>query len=402
MKLSNVLVVYRKELLDALRDKRTLFATIIIPLFLLPVIMVGFGTFAAKSVRRVQEETFNVVIVGEANSPALVSTLRTNKSLRIEHSTNDFASRISNKELRAALEIPDAFDDALHKGEAPKPIKIYHYAGEMRSQFAVRSLQKALGDFTDKLVENRLVEAGLASTILNPFQTLEENVAPAEKVGGNMLGGLVPYLIVFLSFVGAMGPAIDLTAGEKERGTIETILASPVARVDLVLGKFLMVLTASLVTTIVSLSSFAITLALPVVFLKSLARVGPTMGLNVSLGNLFAVFTLLLPLAVMFSAGLLALALVARTFKEAQSYLSPLMMVVLLPAMASMLPGVEPSVPLSFVPVLNVSLISRDVLSGHHDFALVTLVFLSTCIYAAIALAAAVFMFKRESVLFRT
>lgn len=402
MKLDNVAVVYRKELLDALRDKRTLFATIIVPLLLLPVIMIGFGAFAAKSVRKVQEETFNVVVLGPEHSPSLLATLQTNKSIRLEAKTNDFQTRISNKELRAALQIPPGFEQALLKGETPEQIKLYHFAGEMRSQFAVRTLQKALRDFSDGLVAERLKRAGLAASVLKPFDTADENVAPAEKVGGNMLGGLVPYLIVFLSFVGAMGPAIDLTAGEKERGTIETILASPVSRADLVLGKFLMVFTASVVTTIISLSSFAITFSLPIFFLKQIARVGPAMGINVSLTSLLAVFTLLLPLAVMFAAGLLALAVLARTFKEAQSYLSPLMMVVLLPAMASMLPGVEPSLPLSFIPVLNVSLISKDVLSGHHNIAIVLLTFFSTCLYAAIALSVAVFMFKRESVLFRT
>lgn len=402
MKLSNVSVVYRKELLEALRDRRTLFATIIIPLFMLPVIMVAFGGFAAQSVRKVQQERFNVVLVGAEHAPSLASAIQTNRSLVLETNTTGFADRISNKDLRAALEIPPGFEKNLHDRKDPGPVKIYHYAGEMRSQFAVRTLQKALADHTAALVEERLASAGLAPAILKPFTISEENVAPPEKVGGNILGGLIPYMIVFLSFVGAMAPAIDLTAGEKERGTIETILASPVARVDLVFGKFFMVLTASLVTTIVSLTSLALTFTLPVVFFKKMVTVGSGLGLQVSLSNMLAVFALLLPLAVMFSAALLALALMARTFKEAQSYLSPLMMLIVVPAMASMLPGVEPTPSLALVPVLNVSLIARDVLSGHHQWPLVTIVFASTCVYAAAALAAAVFMFKRESVLFRT
>ena len=94
---------------------------------------------------------------------------------------------------------------------------------------------------------------------MKPFEVRTENVAPPEKVGGNMIGGLIPYLFIILCFTGAMYPAMDLTAGEKERGTMETILCSPVARTDLVLGKFLVVLTASLTAALISMISMGLT-----------------------------------------------------------------------------------------------------------------------------------------------
>jgi sodium transport system permease protein len=394
-------VVYRKELLDTLRDRRTLIATIVVPLLMLPFITIAFGTAAATSVRKVQKEQLAISILGAEHAPELMELLAKTPALRVEPATRNVEELISTKQLRAALVVPTSFERQVKAGDRPSPLQIYFYQGEMRSQLAVRTLQEVLRQWRELQVRDRLAAAKLSPEVLIPFDVVEENVAPPEKVGGNLLGGLVPYMIIFLSFVGAMGPAMDMTAGEKERGTIETILASAAGRLELVLGKFCMVLTASLLTTVISLFSLALTFTLPFLLLGSGGTIGNP-GLQVSPGNVVAVFILIFPVAVTFSAMLLAVALLARSFKEAQSYLSPLMMLVLLPSMASLLPGIEANVLMSMVPVLNVSLISKEVLSGHYQWQLISLVFVSTCIYAGAALALAVYMFKRESVLFRT
>ena len=223
--------------------------------------------------------------------------------------------------------------------------------------------------------------------------------APA-KVGGNVIGGLFPYLIIFLCFMGALAPAIDLTAGEKERGTIETILASPVSRLDLVLGKFLMVFTASIVTAVVSLTSFALTFTLPFLAARDIAKKSQ-IPFDISVTGVAAVVLMMLPLAVMFAAGLMTIALWSKTTKEAHSYASPLMLVVLMPAMAAMVPGFDLNAKLALVPVLNVSLVSKEVLTGNYPWLLIGLVFASSCAYATAALSLAVAAFKHESVLFR-
>jgi sodium transport system permease protein len=239
---------------------------------------------------------------------------------------------------------------------------------------------------------------------VKPFDVRTENVAPPEKVGGNAIGGIVPYLFLLLCFTGAMYPAMDLTAGEKERGTMETILCSPVARLDLVLGKFLMVLTASLGTVICSLISMGLTVAIGGPLLAGMAGGGrgaaaalPTVD---PLG-LVAVFAMVFPMAVLFSAGLLAISLFAKSFKEAQSYVSPLVIVIVLPAVIGVLPGVELNARLALVPILNVSLVSKELVSGVWQWPYIALIFGSTSVYAALALGLAVRMFNREDVLFR-
>ncbi len=399
MNLRQISIVYRKELLDALRDKRTIISTIVIPIVMFPVIFLSFGALASKSVKKVQSEQSPVMVIGAENSPALVERIKKESSLSLAPFSADYVARISEKKIRAAVEFPNSLES--RDGTNLPVVKIYHYAGEIRSQIAVKSLQNIVRDFRDEMVERTLGKAGLSKAELKPFETLEENVAPATKVGGNLLGGFIPYLIIFMSFVGCMAPALDLTAGEKERGTIETILASPIGRTELVLGKFLLVVTASILTTVVALLSNTITLMIPLLATREMSK-GGSMPFDLSLPGLFGVFMLVIPVAISFAAVQLAIASFARNYREAQSYLSPLMMVIMVPSMAALLPGLDLTLPLAFIPILNVSLVSKEILSGVFHWGLISVVFLSSTVYAMAALAAAIAAFKSESVLFRT
>ena len=406
MKFSQVVIVYRKELLDTLRDRRTLISMIVVPLLLFPVLTIGFGALAAKLVQKARQEASAIMILGAEHAPTLAATIRKQDGFEVVPPAEDYVARINGKKLRAAIEFPPQFEEALQTNvgspasrERPT-VKLYYYTGEMRSQFALRDLQRILRAYRDQLVEARLAGRGLSPDVLEPFESKEENVASPEKVGGNVLGGLLPYFIIILCLTGAMYPAIDLSAGEKERGTIETILASPVGRTELVLGKFLMVLTASLTTAALSLGSFAVTLSAAAEFTQRMSRAG--LPFVISAKGVAMVFLMVLPLAVLFSAALLALALLARSYKEAQSYLQPLMIVAILPAIAAMLPGVELNAKLALIPILNVSLVSKEILTGNYPWELIGLIFASTCVYAAAALFVAVRQFQRESVLFRT
>jgi len=238
----------------------------------------------------------------------------------------------------------------------------------------------------------------LNPAILKPVEPKRQNVAAAEKVGGLKLAAIIPYFIIILCISGAMHPAMDLTAGEKERGTLETILVSAVSRRELVAGKFLLVLTTSLVTAALSLASYFGTIRFAGTYTRELTR-----GYEFTIGAkaMAALFVLVLPMAILFSAALVAISTFAKSYKEAQSYLGPLMFMVILPAIVSMLPGVELNAKLALVPILNIALVIREVLTGSYPWGSMAFVFASTCVYAAIALAAAVHMFSREDVLFR-
>jgi sodium transport system permease protein len=368
----------------------------------MPLLMFGMGTVAFKTMKKASEEIPQVMLLGGEDSPKVSAALHALKTIRIVPSSADFTNQIVEKKVRAAVQIPREFDAAVARGDKAE-VRIFNYAGEVRSTFATEILDRFFRSLRDDTVHERLQARGVSPDVLKPFAITPANVAPPAKVGGNALGGIIPYIIIVFCMVGAMYPATDLTAGEKERGTMETLLCSPVARTELVLGKFFMVLTASLATVLLSLTSMGASfLAAKHLASGAFGRTPAELALTLDPLGVAGVFLMLLPVAAMLSAILLAISLFARTFREAQSYTTPLMLVIIMPAMAGILPGVELNAHLAAVPLLNVSLACKELVAGTWHWGYILVIFGSSCVYAAVALACAVRLFQREEVLFRT
>ncbi len=393
MSLRNIGVVYRKELRDSLRDRRTLISTIIVPILMFPVMMVGFSFVAMKLVGAAKKEIPKVMILSPENAPDIADGLKQLGGFQVVPATADYTEQISNKTIRAAVDLPRDFQTSLDRGETPQ-VSIYMYEGDLKSSLAAERVEKFLQEYRKKTVVQRLASKNLPESFIDPFKIKQQNVAPAEKVSGAAIGGMIGYFVLILSMTGAMYPAMDLTAGEKERGTMETILSSPILRTHLVLGKFFLVLTASLTTAALSVTSLWISFTV----LKGIVG----FHIAISLKSVLTVFVMALPLSVLFSAVLPTIALFAKSYKEAQSYLTPLTFVVVIPAMSSFMPGVELNRRLALIPILNTSLVCKEIMSGTYHWNYMVLIFASTCVYAAVALFIAVKMFQREDVLFRT
>jgi sodium transport system permease protein len=403
MKLRNIAVIFNKERTDLLRDKRTIINMLLFPLIMFPLITTGFAKMEKRFAEKAERATAPIMVLGAENAPAMVEKLRATGKYQFLPVAADFKQQISEKKLRAAVEFPAGFEQALSSnGGAAPSVKVYYYSTELNSELTVGNLEEFFGKQRNEMAAGRLATRGLSANTLVPVKTEEENVASQEKVTGARLGGLIPYFIIIFSLMGALHPAIDLTAGEKERGTMETILASAVSRGELVLGKFFFVLTASLITALISLTSYGVTLRnAPSRGMVRGAESARNLVATFSLKSLAMVFGMVLPLAMFFAATLIAIALIARNYKEAQSYVGPIMIFAIIPAVISILPGIELNAKLALIPILNVSLVSKEVLSGSYPWGLIGIVFASTCFYAAIALAIAALQFQREEVIFR-
>lgn len=407
-----IFTVYLKELKDSLRDRRTLISIIVIPTFVMPALFFGVGKIATGVVSKAREEVSPVMVLGGEDSPGVLAELQASKKLRLVPLAEDWKQQISDKRVRAVVKIPAGFEAGLKASAAPDVV-IYNYEGELKSGIAAGELENLFRGLRDRTVATQLQERSLPATLVKPFDFKRENVAPPEKVGGNLLGGIVPYVIIILCFTGAIYPAMDLTAGEKERGTMETLLCSPVARVNLVLGKFLMVLTGSLAAMALSLCSMGLSAAVAGVLFASnggaakavaaanQAKAAGSMIPMIDPLGLLGVLGMVFPMAVFFSAVIFTVALFAKSFKEAQSYVQPMVFVVIMPAVVGMLPGIELNLKLALVPILNLSLVCKEMLSGVWHWNYIALIFGSSCVYAAIALGLAVKMFNREDVIFR-
>jgi sodium transport system permease protein len=397
MSLHNSWIVYRKELRDMLRDKRTIRSMIIIPMIAFPLIYGSIIYFVASAEGRAKSEKSVIMIQGGGDSPEVMAALQAYAQIETRPYQSDAAQEVIDKKIHALVVIPPGFDADV-KADRSEKVSIDYYENDEKSEMASDRLQRFFADYKNGVARAALRAHGLSPALLEPFSVVASNIAPPAKVGAAVLGGWIPYIIVILSFTGAMYPAMDLTAGEKERGTMETILTSPVSRTDLVIGKFLMVFTASVVTAILSLVSWGVLWSQR----AKLGLGGAAMQMTIDPSAVLAVLVLLLPLAVLFAAVLLAVALLAKSYREAQSYVSPLVFVVVVPAVIGALPGTDLTWKTALVPILNTSLVSKEIIGGSYPWLMIAAIFGMTCVYAGIAIAWAVRMFNREDVLFRT
>ena len=196
MNFTHIVLVFRKELLDQLRDRRTLISMVIVPILLFPVLTLGFGALAGRMLERARQEGSTVMLLGAEHAPALAERIRAAEGIVVVPAAADYVDQINNKKLRAAIEFPPGFQEKLQQ-DSPETleVKIYYYPGELRSQFALRSLEKIFDEYRDDIVAQRLVARRFAPGLLQPFKTKEENVVAPEKVGGTILGGLIPYML---------------------------------------------------------------------------------------------------------------------------------------------------------------------------------------------------------------
>lgn len=399
MQIRNSLIVYRKELRDMLRDKRTIRSMIIVPVIAMPLIIVGITKLASRLEGEAKKQPSKVMISGGQDSPKTLAALQNAPDIEIVPYQSDAKQEVSDKTIGALVEIPAGFDSVLSNDKTAQ-VSIGYYQNDDKSELAKGRLQQFFDEYRDKMARAALTARGMPTNLLEPFTVTASNIAPPSKVSAAAIGGWILYMVIIFSFSGAMYPAMDTTAGEKERGTLETILSSPVSRTDLVLGKFLMVMTVSIVTTALSLTSMGASIAWAGRSAGGGADAAFKLGFDPS--SIIAIVILLVPLAVLFAVVEIAVALLAKSYREAQTYVSPLMFLVIVPAIVGALPGVELNWKTALIPILNVSLVSKEIFAATYHWSYIALIFATTCFYAAIGIAAAVHMFNREDVLFRT
>lgn len=225
------------------------------------------------------------------------------------------------------------------------------------------ALETLLEQYQDQLLERNLIAAGLSAHLANPLDLQRVEAAPASETFRVRLAAIIPLLLVFMALSGAFYPALDLIAGERERGTLETLLSWPGDRRAIFTGKLLVVVTAAVVSVILNLASLGLTVVLAGSGIAGGAAMGDLAGgFALGAGVLALGFIALLPLVVTLSALSLALSGLAASYKEAQNYLSPLFLVVMAPAVVVMIPTVEPSWQLDIIPILGPLLSLKEAL----------------------------------------
>lgn len=388
-----------KELLDTLRDKRTLIAMIGVPLVLYPAIIILASQVALLQQSRL-EETPSKVAIESGDAEAVADWLRTVPLIELV-AAEDPRAKLLEGGLDAVVVVSGDVDGTLEVGETV-PLEIAYDTTESGSRMAADRLEKALAAHAAEVLKQRLEARGLAVSFAKPIEIKRTDVAPPAKRTGNILGAVLPLLMIFMLAMGAFYPAVDLTAGEKERGTFETLLSTPTSKMEIVVGKFLTVCILSLITGFLNLASMGLTIWFQ--FSQVAARIPRPEGapevisLSIPPQSILAMGLVIVPLALFISALMMAVAVMARSFKEAQNYVTPVFILIALPASAGAFPDLDLPDWADLVPITNITLLFRDLMMDKASVEGVFTVFVSTAAYAVLALLAAAWLFQREEV----
>ncbi len=385
--------IFWKELVQVFRDRKLVFSTLILPVLLMPIFMFGPSLVLQRLLQGAQERKQEVAVL---NLPE--------EALRA---------------LEQAGLSPKAHPDpegAVREGKYPVGVRyeqgVYRVYGRLaggltEGQVAVSKVQGALQALKEAKVAEALAQRGIPHQVLTPFQVEVVDTSPEREKAGGLLGFLLPFFLVVFVLTGGQVVAVDATAGEKEKGTLEALLMAPVPLWHLALGKTLATVAMALLSGISGLVGLASGRALAAEFGGRLfTETGQTLELGGQLildGTSFlALFLSAFLLALFMGAVMVSLGLFARSFKEAQSYMAPLQLLVLLPLIFLQFRGFfELQTWHHLVPLFNVALLMDALLKGSASPLQAGLTWGSTLVYAGLALLVAVRVFSREEVVFR-
>jgi sodium transport system permease protein len=399
-------LIYKKELLELLRDRKTLFFMVALPIVVFPLLFGGVIYFTSQAMSDAQTKTLTYAIVGEQFAPELVTQFKTVDNLSLQSlpaevtTEDDMKAAIKAGTLDFIIAIPDNYSPFI-ESSGQIVFKIYLNDAELNS---VQSrLSEIVDSFESQFQRDAFARIGMnesqQTTLLDPMVIEKVNVADEREKVGAMIGGMIPYVLFLLCLQGAMLPAADIGAGEKERGTLETLLLSPISRSDIVMGKFLTIATAGAVSALVTVLSMAIW---SVILSQGMAITFVTDFMaSIGIIDVLLVFLMLVPIVSMFAAILLSLSIYARSYKEAQGYMTPLVFVVIVPVIIAAVPGIELKGVWAWVPLTNVALAIKELIKGTMDYLQLFAIFGSSVIIAGALIAFCVYWFNQEKVLFR-
>lgn len=400
----------RKEILSTLRDRRAIVSNLLIPLLLLPVMMLGLPLLIGGLFQREQVAVTQVAVSGEAELPPELAEQLLAQSTELVPTADPEAAVLAGDQP-VGIAVPAGFAERVGTGE-PVELTVYAKRGNTRSELAAGKIGAAVNAYRQQLVAERLAGAGLDPAILEPVTIQTVDASTSRERSSGQLSWLIPFFIAIWTLAGGQMTAIDATAGEKERGTLESLLVAPVRRSEVVVGKWLATMTFGLTAAVMAIVGFVLGGAL----LRG--AVLPQLGLGGDAGEIVEVMggslqtgpggVLLLLVSALLLSGLIAalllgVALFARSFKEAQSYVAPLSFIMIIPALALQfndLIGFGSGAYL--VPIMNVLLVMDGIVKGTASAPEVLMTWVSQLVAIALLLLFAYRSFTRESVIFRT
>ncbi|MDG2418524.1 MAG: ABC transporter permease [Saprospiraceae bacterium] len=395
---NHIFTIFKKEMLDMLRDRRTVITMIVMPILLMPIIISLSSYIASDRIKKAQAKDIKIAISANENGVDLVKRFKRQKDVQIIEGVNkkDFEELIRNDSLDLAIDISEDFDSRIENG---KTAEVQVFFDSTDEGLFMKRLKNTIDNYKEFIVKSRLVLLGEEMNLIKPIKTSEQDVYTQTESLGKRIGGFLPYIFVIFCLMGSMYPAIDLFTGEKERGTMETILSVPASRLQILLGKMLVVVLSGVISGVLMIIGLYLALKLNPDVPGWVITMANELLSSQSLG---LIILMLIPLTTFFAGILIPTSIYAKSFKEAQSLIQPLIIVVTIPLVIAMMPGFKLDAFTALIPILNVALATKEIVAGTINYGLLSLVFVSLFVFAGIGIAICVRWFGAERNILRT
>lgn len=401
MNRKHVKLLYKKEIMDVIRDKKTIIAMFILPLILYPLIfVVVLQIMAAVNTTR-QQHVYTVAFTSKtAESEKFADFVKGKKDGLSYDVKFRYASPGSKLEKSLKDEKTDAYID-IRKKSGNYTFEVHYLSAVTNSQNAYDMIEEEAEAFGKSISEERVSEAGLDEKyILQPVETVMKDESTKESSVGNILGNIIPFMLIVSILMGSTYPAIDATSGERERGTLETLMTLPVTNMEMITAKFLSVATLALVSVFVNVLSIGAIAAYLYTTVSSLTDTMKGMNPADFIPAALVTIVCVAAFALFISAVFMCVCSYAKTFKEANNYITPVMLVVMFTAYIGFIPNIRLDYKMALVPVANICLLIKNLLVFKFSFRMIMTVLLSNVVYAAAAVFLLSKIYNSESVLF--
>lgn len=385
-------IIFCKEVVDNFRDKRTLM-TILASTIFGPLLLFSFLWFAEKTIKdetdSVTAEAIQLAVVGAEHAPNLMSWLE-QSNFAINEAPKDYEQAVRDGDERMILKITEDYPKRFATGETAPILLIHDSSIGGLEKIGYQRLQRAIHGYGSQISSLRLQARGVSPKVIQSIRINVSDVAPAELHNAQVLT-MLPYLIITFIMLGGMYLAIDTTAGERENGSLETLLIQPAKRSSIVIAKLLATMLFSSLTLIFVLMSLSLALNyFPI----------DSFEISLTIKKILIVFISSLPFVFLGCSLMVFLASFTKSYKEAQSYLSMMAIVPSMPLILLSFLSPEPSISNMWVPSLSQGLIIIETLKGEHiDFLLILLSMLTSSLLAMLFVFMTIKLYARERIL---
>ena len=311
---------------------------ITMPVIVMPLIFIGSLKFQEYQNKKSEEKILNIALVNESGETKIRDYILNQKGVNLieDIDADSLEAGIKSDSLQGGLYIGKNFLNNISTNQMGA-IEIYYKSSDLMSK-AKRRINNALEQYKNEIVTDRLSQYNIGQDLLEPIEIINRDMSTKKETVGKLVGGLIPYMLVMFIFLGAMYPAIDLGAGEKERGSLETLLSSPATKFEITMGKLMVVSLTGLASGLISV----IGISFPMYFIDNIPeQIKSTVLEIISPFMIISIVFLMIPIAIFFASMLLSISFYARSFKEAQSLMGPLNIAIIIPLMLTLGPGFE-------------------------------------------------------------